>query len=415
MKKLRFLCIVLSLIVFLSACGNSTKSNKKMIQSEPQNVKREFSLKGVWISYFELESENKTFDGFKAKIDEMFESAASAGFNAVFVHTRANGDAIYKSDYYPFSRSFINTDGSDPDFSPLEYMAQKAHSLNLSLHAWINPYRIASSVGSIDELPDSSPAAKWLRDGDQSNDGCVKTLPTTDRKISVWLNPARQEVRNLVINGVREIVDNYDVDGIHIDDYFYPTTDESFDKEDYTVYAQSSASPLSLDDWRRLQVDLLVSALYRTVHSKENLIFGISPAADISNNGTDKNYRNQYADIAKWVGVTGYCDYIAPQLYFGFDYPAEDYRFENLLDKWSNLKKDSSVKFYVGLAAYKQGETDAGSEEWLKNTDILMRQAKLAKKCTDGIIVYSYSSFFSNNEINTANRDNLSAFLKSKN
>ena len=412
MKKLRFLCVVLSLLIFLSACGNSAKSNKKMIQNEPQNVKREFSLKGVWISYFELESEDKNFDGFKAKTDEMFESAANAGFNAVFVHTRANGDAIYKSDYYPFSRSFINTDGSDPDFSPLEYMVRKAHSLNLSIHAWINPYRIASSVGSIDELPDSSPAAKWLRDGDPANDGCIKTLPAADGKISVWLNPARQEVRNLAINGVREIIDNYNVDGIHIDDYFYPTTDEDFDREDYTAYTESAVSPLPLDGWRRLQVDSLVSALYRTVHSKENLVFGISPAADISNDGTDKNYTNQYADIAKWVGVTGYCDYIAPQLYFGFDYPAEDYRFENLLNEWSNLKKDTSVKFYVGLAAYKQGETDSGSDEWLKNTDILVRQAKLAEKCTDGIIVYSYSSFFSNSEINTANREKLSKFLK---
>lgn len=412
MKKFKLFCLLLGVVLVFCSCADTPKSNKEMIQSGAQNVKRDFSLKGVWISYLELEPEEKSFDGFKAKIDKMFDSAAADGFNAVFVHTRANGDAMYKSDYYPFSRLLTGTAGGDPGYSPLGYMVEKAHSLGLSIHAWINPYRISSSIENIEELPDSSPARRWLDDGDPSNDGCVKTLPSSDGRISVWLNPSRSEVRNLVINGVREIIRDYDVDGIHIDDYFYPTVDESFDSEDYAAYVQSTASPLSLGDWRRLQVDSLVSALYRTTHSKENAVFGISPAADISDNGTDKNYQAYYADIAKWTKTKGYCDYIAPQLYFGFEYPTTDYRFDTLLDKWKSIKTADGVKLYIGLAAYKQGKTDAGSREWVESRDILKRQAQSAEKISDGIIIYSYSSYFSEDDINTANREELSKFLK---
>ncbi len=393
---------MLCLALFLAGCGYSQSSPKK---EEPEPAHTE--IKGVWVSYIELSQHDKTEAGFKAMISEMFKTVNNNGFNSVFVHVRPNADALYSSKFFPHSAVLTGVQGKDPGFDALEYMINEAHKSGLSLHAWINPYRVANSVGSIEELAETNPARVFLTDTDASNDNMVKVIPVADGKQSIYFNPSVAAAQKLIIDGVREITQNYDVDGIHIDDYFYPTPAADFDINEYNSYCAETSAPLSQGDWRRTQVDSLVSALYRVVHSKEGVIFGVSPSAHISDNGTDKNYTEQFANIAKWMREENYIDYIAPQLYFGYNYPEAEFRFDNILNKWSGLQRHESVALYIGLAPYKVGTEDAGTGEWQTSFDLLARQYAQVQAGAHGAIFYSYSSLFSENEINKKNLENL--------
>ncbi|MBO5725960.1 MAG: family 10 glycosylhydrolase, partial [Clostridia bacterium] len=149
-----------------------------------------------------------------------------------------------------------------------------------------------------------SPAKQWLTDDNVEND---KNICLTDS--GIYLNPAESECKKLVLDGVREILQNYDVDGIHIDDYFYPTTETQFDESSYLLYSQSLENPLTLEEWRRKNVSSLVNSIYCTVKAHDkNIMFGVSPAADIN-----RNYNTLFAEVEGWIGG-GYVDYILPQL-----------------------------------------------------------------------------------------------------
>jgi len=143
-------------------------------------------------------------------------------------------------------------------------------------------------------------------------------------------------------------------------------------------------------------VSLLISECYNTVHKYEDKTFGISPTAAIREDKTDKNFSEYFADIYTWMSTTGYIDYIAPQLYFGFEYPEEDFRFSNLLEAWKNAERLENVKLYIGLAAYKIGLQDGDSNEWQTHSDIISRQIDALRKTNaDGYMIYSYSGLFS--------------------
>ena len=188
---------------------------------------------------------------------------------------------------------------------------------------------------------------------------------------------------------MREILGKYDIDGIHIDDYFYPSTDKSIDSKQYSQY-KASGGALSLAEWRRASVNSFVSSLYSTVKAtNSNLTVSISPAAQI-----EKNKNELYADCALWLSSKGYADIIIPQIYFGFEHETLD--FQSLLAEWAALPRNPQIKLVCGLAAYKCGKNDAyagtGSAEWQENTDILARQLKCIRKNKNysGFVVFSY-------------------------
>ncbi len=398
----RLLSIIIAFLVLLTGCSIAPQSDVSEISSEPTKPQIEVNatplMKAVWFSYIELTFVGMSEDEFKATISSMFNKVKDAGFNAVICQVRANCDAIYPSEYFPFSAAFTGTLGVAPNFDPLQIMVDSAHSLGLEFHAWINPYRISAKSKDYEALPENSPAYKFLTDQDEYNDRNV--LFTEE---GMYLNPASSEVRKLIADGIDEILENYELDGIQFDDYFYPTTDQEFDKVSYDEYRKTVTTPLSLGDWRRTNVNLLLAEVYKTVHSYENIVFGVSPAADISSDNTDKNYTQLYADIKHWCSTAGCIDYIAPQLYFGYEYPEKEFRFDTLLDKWCGLSRAEGINLYIGLAAYKVGETDASSNEWIENNDILSRQIKAIKEeNTDGIFLYSYSYLFSKKEHNLA-------------
>lgn len=399
-----------------SVASQPTQGNEAPTASEPQDTGSDSTpapdipaddageMRAVWISYLELNFTGLNAEQSKQKVQSMFANAKDLGFNTVIVHARSHGDAYYKSSYFPYSSYITGTQGVDPGWDPLAYMVETAHSLGLKIQAWINPYRVSSASDDPMTLAENNKARQWLTDADTSNDDWAVKC-----KGGIYYNPAIPEVRRLIIDGIREIVQNYNVDGVHFDDYFYPTTDASFDTAAYARYA-SSGGTLPLADWRRAQVNTLVSGVYQAVKNiNSNMIFGISPAGNISN-----CYNSLYADVELWMSRAGYIDYICPQLYWGFEYPNAQFRFNNIADTWSNLKMHDGLKLYFGLAVYKSGTVDAGSDEWIKNNDIIKRQIEYSrtKNNCSGIILFSYNYVVSNDECCAKERENYTLLFK---
>ena len=208
--------------------------------------------------------------------------------------------------------------------------------------------------------------------------------------VGIYLNPCSADSRSLVLSGIREILENYNVSGIHIDDYFYPLTEEPFDKPQYSEYCKQGGK-LDYAQWCRENVNSLVSSIYSLVHSYGNdLVFSISPAGDI-----DKNYSSYYADTELWLREKGYADVIIPQIYFGFEHTAMP--FETVAYNWLMIERAEGVSIWCGLAAYKQGTTDEfagnGSREWVNNSDVIERQIKYVDSSAfSGYVLFSYEN-----------------------
>ena len=401
MKRL----FALLLILLLPLAGCTVPDPAKEEASSAVSAGPE--LQGIWISYYELSFGCLSEAEFRSKIGEMFDRAADYGLNAVFVHLRANSDAFYPSALFPWARQFTGTDGSTPDFDTLAVMIEEAHTRGLSFHGWLNPYRIAGSYDGIESLHDRQPAKTWLTDGNSANDGWA-----VEAAGGLYYNPGVEEVQRLILDGVREIAETYPLDGIHFDDYFYPTTDESFDATAYAAYRETAGSGvMSLGDWRRTNVNALVAGVY-SICKSYGKIFGISPAAAISKDHSDRNYTELYADLPLWMSTAGYVDYVVPQLYFGFEYPYQNFCFDNLIKNWIELPRLDSVKLYIGLAAYKIGTEDAGSVEWTISGDILKRQALLAREAgCHGFVLYSYTAFTNQEALFQTQMQNLKTVL----
>ena len=352
-------------------------------------------MRGVWVSYLDWNGWAKDEAGYKKAMDQTLDLCVQKGLNAVFLQVRPDGDAMYPSQYFPWSKFASGKQGKNPGYDPLAYAVQAAHQRGLQLHAWINPYRITGYLNRYSDLCASNPAIAWAKDGDSSNDRWVLC-----QNGEYYYNPAIPQVRQLIIDGVKEIVTNYGVDGIHFDDYFYPNLDDSKAETwfDYPEY-QASGTSLSVAAWRRNNVNELVRGVYGAVKSiRPQALFGISPEGYLQNLRKDTR---QFTDVDAWMTQSGYVDYLMPQIYWGFEAKqngqAAGYAFANCLNEWVTLKKKGNVKLYVGLALYKTG-TDAvdGNEvpEWQRYHDIMKRevQAGRATGQVSGYCFYDLSS-----------------------
>jgi len=356
----------------------SSSTGKKSSVSSSDEVR------AVWISYLELYDMlcGKTKSQFRSKIGAAFDNAVELGLNTVFVHVRSHSDAFYDSDLFPWSVYCTGTEGEDPGYDPLEIMVEEAHERGLSIEAWINPYRIKGTADT-SKICKNSPAYDWL--------GTNKVVVLSGS--GIYYNPADEDVIELIVEGVEEIVQNYDVDGIHFDDYFYPTTDKSFDEDDYDDYLDDGGT-MSLAAWRRDNVNRMIKRVYKAIKSIDSdCRFGISPAGNM-----DNNYNTLYCDVYTWVQNKGYVDYICPQIYFGFEHGTMPYL--EVLETFDEMISVSSVRLISGLAAYKIGVKDTyagdGAKEWIRNSDILARQVDAARDASHygGFALYTYSSLF---------------------
>ncbi len=358
---------------------------------------RDGELDAMWISYLEYMEIPKDEAGFKAAVDDMFDRCADLGMNAVIVHVRSHCDAMYPSQYYPWSSFAGGTQGVDPGYDPLAYMISAAHSRGLEFHAWLNPFRVTGYGCYWDQVSESNPAKVWLSDYDPSNDRWALL-----HKGEYYLNPSVPQVRQMIVDGVEEIVSGYDVDGIHFDDYFYPSVNDSdpslwFDKPEY----DASGSTLSIADWRRNNVNMLIRDVYAAVKEIDSDVeFGISPAGNVDN--LRRNDAN-FVDIDTWLSNAGYVDYIMPQLYWGFERRDSSgniaaYAYDNNLQNWIGLTAKGTVKLYVGLNMANAG-TDISDNnpvsEWLRYEDIIARQVQAARDTgkVDGFAFFRYAIF----------------------
>lgn len=391
MKNKKIVPIIVSVIAMLSViCISSfTREKPPKKQNDINNIaalsskatadtpESDEEMRGVWVSYMELSMENessKTQKAFEDKFNEIAQKCRESGFNTLIVQVRPFCDALYKSSYFPWSHILTGTQGENPQYDALQIMCDICKENNLKIHAWINPYRVSSNE-TPKKLSDNNPYIKNSEIGIKTDNG-------------IFLDPSNETAQQLISDGVKEIAENYDVDGIQFDDYFYPTEDESFDKKQYEAYIEKygKENSMSLDNWRMQNVNTLICKVYRTIKSVDSSVeFGISPQGNIGNND------GLYADVKSWCTCKGFADYICPQIYFSLENPA--LTFEDCLDSWTSLDFDENVKLYVGLGGYKASNGEYDEKTWLLSDSILADEYDILRnnKSVRGFMLYSYS------------------------
>lgn len=297
----------------------------------------------------------------KNELTRILDSLASCNMNAVYFQVRSRCDAMYRSSYEPWSSDLVGTRGVDPGYDPLTFAVQEAHKRGIELHAWINPYRYSTAIGMWSAQPNSL-------NYETTNPDWILTYPATSTEQISILNPGLPEVRKRIKKVIGEIVNNYDVDGIIFDDYFYAYggTSSTLDAATQTLYKPSN---MNLGDWRRENVNKMIKDVYDTIQSiKPYVKFGVSPFGIWT---TDVNvsikegiplppgitggnmYAEIYCDPVAWL-KEGTVDYISPQLYWPTTSAGQDY--DVLCPWWSALSNKFNKHFYAsqsisGLAA----------------------------------------------------------------
>lgn len=325
----------------------------------PASAAEEERWRAVWIStVYRLDYPSAaTTDAGKLRwdADAILDGCSEMGMNAVILQVRPSADAIYPSAIFPWSAHLTGSQQTPPEdgFDPLGYWIQGAHARNIELHAWINPYRITTKgEEEFSALAENHPARLHPDWAVRHTDG------------NYYFNPGIPAVRRLVQDGVQEILERYPVDGIHLDDYFYPGTE--FD--DAAAFSRYGEGFGSLGNWRRNNVNLLVKELGETVRKSGRAVqYGISPVGIWANaqslpGGSQttggETYFSHFADSKKWV-ENGWIDYICPQIYWYIGHERSDY--ETLARWWSSVVEGTDVKLYIGMADYMAGEKNPDS------------------------------------------------------
>ena len=369
MKKLFLLILVVALL--FSSCSFSDSEEDKTAENS--------KFIGVWITYKEIEelcNNSDSEEELEVNIINIFKKAQKHKINNIFLHVRAFDDCFYKSKLFQVSDYCKNKKG-ELKFDILEKFIAVAKECNISIHAWLNPYRIRND-NITEKIPENSFAGQTLAENNED-----KRVIITEN--SIYYNPAYPDVQNYILKGIREILENYKIDGIHIDDYFYPATAPEIDEQIYKSYV-NNGGVLSLADFRRNAVNSLVSSIYSLVKSYDNnILVSVSPSADI-----EKNYENSYADIKFWSQNRGYADILIPQLYYGFEHSTMP--FNDLLNEWLALQNENT-KIVIGLASYKSNTKDIyageGEYEWVENDNVIFRQIESIKNTN----AYGWSYF----------------------
>lgn len=356
---------------------SNVNSNYDISDSTPDTINSDTEMRGVWITYMELSMENeedKSEKRFREKFKEIVVNCKNFGFNTLIVQVRPFCDALYKSDYFPWSHILTGNQGENPNYDPLKIMCEICNTYNLEIHAWINPYRV-----SLNETP-----SEFSNDNPYVADNSI----AIETKSGIILDPSSEKARKLIVDGVLEIIRNYDIDAIQFDDYFYPTDIEDNDSTQYSNYVEliGESNSMNIDYWREANVNMLVCEVYKAIHLESDTVkFGISPQGNIDNN------KKLYADVKSWCSCRGFVDYICPQIYFSLENPS--LTFEDSLKSWTSLEYDDKVDLYVGLAGYKAG-SDKDSGTWLESDEILAQEYDIIKnnETVKGFMLYSYSS-----------------------
>ncbi|WP_214630911.1 family 10 glycosylhydrolase [Paenibacillus agaridevorans] len=370
----------------------------------------------------------------KADLIKILDDLAETGANAVMFQVRPTSDAFYKSELAPWSYWLTGKQDVDPGFDPLQFAIEEAHKRNLELHAWANPYRVSmpaamykdesgkplsdlNAVGNmLSQVPDSIYAKhpEWIKIG-------------TSRFV---LDPGIPEAAKYVEDSVMEIVENYDIDGIHFDDYFYVGSNGGFDagysdQSTYDTYADKTEFP-KIEDWRRNNTYTLVKNLHNRINEAKPWVkFGISPAGVWGNkkdghpDGSETsagipNYDRAYADTKKWV-LEEIIDYITPQVYWTFANSAAGYGVVS--SWWSDLLEnnpDVHTQLYMGVGLYWLNPVEGTTDKFWNTPGVgdqeIARQLKFnaANPNIDGTMIFTYNSL----KVNSPNAASAASLIK---
>lgn len=325
----------------------------------------------------------------KQEYESLLDRAKATGVNAVFVQIRPTADSFYPSTLEPWSQYLTGTQGQDPGYDPLKFLVSQAHQRDLEFHAWFNPYRI-SLQSDVTKLAPNHPA--------RLHPDWVVTYGG-----QLYYNPGIPAVRQFVEKVILDTTRRYDIDGVHFDDYFYPYPVAGQQFPDQQTYQQYGGGFSTVADWRRDNVNKLISELSSRIHAvKPWIAFGVSPFgiwrdARTDPTGSDTqggvhDYDDLYADTRTWIR-NRWVDYIAPQLYWPVGYTIADYG--KLLPWWANEVAGTGVSLYIGQAVYKIGT--ASPAAWL-NPEEMPRHIALdrATPGVNGDILYNTNTLLAN-------------------
>lgn len=291
----------------------------------------------------------------QAELTELYDRAEADGLNAVFVQIRPTADAFWPSPHEPWSEWLTGRQGQDPGYDPLEFAVEEAHARNLEFHGWFNPYRVAMHDDP-SRLVADHPA--------RQNPDWVFAYGG-----KLYYDPGIPEAREFVIEAMMHAVENYDLDGVHFDDYFYPYPVSGVAIPDRDTFAEHGGDFSTIEDWRRDNVNRMVAGMDEAINAvKPHVKFGISPFGIWRNSSSDptgsatnglESYSALYADSRAWVRE-GWVDYINPQVYWEIGLRVADYAV--LVPWWEQVTEGTGVHLYIGQAAYKVGNAGAWSD-----------------------------------------------------
>ena len=371
------------------------------INKEEKEIQKKEEVRAIYISYIELNKyfNNKTKEEAETVVKDMVENISKEKFNWIILQVRSFSDSIYKSDVFPTNYSITRDENIALYFDLLELFIYYAHENNIKVHAWINPFRIRNEM-TFSKVSISNPAFKYLGTNN------IKLIESK----GIFYNPASKDVQELIIDGIKEIIDNYNIDGIHLDDYFYP--DKTIDLTNYEEYKNNGGN-LSIDDYRLEMINKLIKNIYKTIKEKnKNILFGVAPDGNIEN-----NYNDHYADIYTWLENDNYIDYIMPQIYYGFK--NQNKPFTKTINEWNSYIKNKNISLIPALALYKAGVTDeyagSGNHEWIEHNDIIRKQILVARNMSNylGFSLFRYDNYFaSNTKITESEIENFRKVIK---
>ncbi|CAM3917752.1 family 10 glycosylhydrolase [Cohnella lubricantis] len=323
----------------------------------PGAISERTVVRGAWLSsIYNLDwpsddsynNASQQQEEYRKQLDDL----QAMGINTVYVQVRPSGDALYPSSLVPWSKFLTGTQGKDPGYDPLAFMIEETHSRGMKFEAWFNPFRANNGTSA------AGLAANHV--AIQHPDWVVAASGTT------YINPGIPDARQHIIDAIMEVVNKYDVDGIHLDDYFYPSNASFDDDAAYKQY--NTAGFASKADWRRDNINQFIRKLGESIHAaKPQLAFGVSPFGVWRNSSADPegsntrasitDYDSMYADVRKWIQEE-WIDYVVPQVYWSLSTSAA--RYDIVTDWWADAVEGTDVKLYIGHSPYKLGTSEAG-------------------------------------------------------
>lgn len=363
-------------------------------QSSPTLISMPREMRGVWVATVGNidwpSSPNLSVETLKREVDKIVSDSKTWGLNTIFLQVRPSSDAIYSSKIEPLS-PYICSDSKllsiYEDFDALNYWIEQCHKNGIELHAWINPFRVTPSQ-------EYQPMGRHI-----SNTHPEWVLSYGGKQ---FLDPGVPEAREYVVSVVRDIVSRYDVDGIHLDDYFYPYPVANETISDFSSFERYNTGRMSVGDWRRRNVTMVISDVYSCIkEEKPWVVFGVSPFGVWRNQSMDPrgsktkagitNYDILFADVCEWVRL-GIVDYLVPQIYWESGNAAAD--FDELSQWWANMATEKT-KMFVGHAIFKVNS--AQGKVWGKQNEIEDQILKVRKnEKLKGSVFFSYRQFLRN-------------------